>query len=98
MARLSRNSWLGIRVNDWFTNMVNALRLTLEINRLPTCGRYQGTLLATLGFERSGGCFFGYAGGQPPHNMTTPTTMNGQPTLATLFIRPMYQATNASPT
>ena len=56
------------------------------------------TLLATLGFERSGGCFFGYAGGQPPHNMTTPTTMNGQPTLATLFIRPMYQATNASPT
>ena len=39
-----------------------------------------------------------YSGGQPPHNMTTPTTMIGQPTLATLSIRPTYRATNASPT
>lgn len=35
---------------------------------------------------------------QPSHNMTTPTTMIGQATLATLSIRPTYRATNASPT
>jgi hypothetical protein len=34
--------------------------------------------------------------GQPPRNMTTPTTMIGQLMLATLSIRPTYRATHES--